>query len=384
MKNKKLAGFFLLLFGLVALLYAADNDVWVQQMDGTNLKTFILPATANGLVGFDGSSDLAVLTDVTGLTSLALPNGAAPTTNATGEIALDTTITDHQPLLQYYDGGENMTAIAIDTAQLPALDNEIVKYDAVADKFVLEADAGAGISNVVEDASPQLGGGLDVNTNEITGAIDLHSTGDLIVELGDAAGVNELSIRDSGAVEVATINSDGDISVVTLDANEFVINEAASGPTVAAGEGAIWMENAAPNLPRFRDDTSQDFYLLPRAIAIADLGDAATPSVMTSPEASNTILSNYQSSGADHVFTLPAPFTSGAIMVTVGDEFQIDLEPSAGEIFYLNGTAMAADEHIQNTADTLGDTITGACVNINGTLRWMWNSSNANWVEATP
>jgi len=65
---------------------------------------------------------------------IELTNSAAPTTDATGEIALDITITDHQPLWQYYDGGENMTVIAIDTAQLPALDNEIVKYDAATDK----------------------------------------------------------------------------------------------------------------------------------------------------------------------------------------------------------------------------------------------------------
>jgi len=80
--------------------------------------------------------------DAGGAVSLEIPNSATPTTDAAGEIALDTTIVDHQPLLQYFDGGENMTAIAIDTAELPALDNEIVKYDAATDKFVLEADAG--------------------------------------------------------------------------------------------------------------------------------------------------------------------------------------------------------------------------------------------------
>lgn len=75
---------------------------------------------------------------------------------------------------------------------------------------------GSGISNVVEDTSPQLGGGLDVNGQEITGAIDLHSTGDIIQELGDAAGTNKVSIKDSGAVEVASINSDGDATVADL------------------------------------------------------------------------------------------------------------------------------------------------------------------------
>lgn len=76
---------------------------------------------------------------------LRLPNAAAPTTDATGEISLDTTIADHQPLLQYYDGSKNMTIIAIDTSELPATDNQIIKYDAATDKFLFEADAtGAG------------------------------------------------------------------------------------------------------------------------------------------------------------------------------------------------------------------------------------------------
>ena len=68
-----------------------------------------------------------------------------------------------------------------------------------------------GITSVSDDTTPQLGGPLNVNGQEITGAIDLHSTGDIIAELGDAAGANKLSIRDSGGVEVARINSDGSL-----------------------------------------------------------------------------------------------------------------------------------------------------------------------------
>lgn len=68
---------------------------------------------------------------------------------------------------------------------------------------------GGGLNNVVEDTTPQLGGALDVNGNEITGAIDLHSSGDIIQELGDNAGVNKVSIKDSDAIERAYIDSDG-------------------------------------------------------------------------------------------------------------------------------------------------------------------------------
>lgn len=75
--------------------------------------------------------------------------------------------------------------------------------------------ADSALQNVVEDATPHLGGALDVNGHEIIGAIDLHSTGDIINELGDAAGVNKLSVRDSAAVEVASIDSDGNFSAAT-------------------------------------------------------------------------------------------------------------------------------------------------------------------------
>ena len=120
------------------------------------------------------------------------------------------------------------------------------------------------------------------------------------------------------------------------------------------------------------------------SIAVADLGDTSTPSVLTTNETINKCISNYKTSGADHVFTMPAAHSKGNIIFTIGDEFQVDIEPNTGDLFYLNGTAMAANEHIQNTADTLGERIVGYCVNINGTLRWMFYSSDANWVEETP
>ena len=121
-----------------------------------------------------------------------------------------------------------------------------------------------------------------------------------------------------------------------------------------------------------------------QSYAVADLNDTATPSFLTTAETSSGIFSNYKSAGADHVFTMPAAHTFGQAIFSIGDEFQVDIEPVSADLFYLNGTAMAVDEHIQNTADTLGERIVGYCVNINGTLRWMFYSSDTAWVEATP
>jgi len=121
-----------------------------------------------------------------------------------------------------------------------------------------------------------------------------------------------------------------------------------------------------------------------QSMVVADLADTATPSVLTAAETTNKVISNYKSSGADHVFTMPAPHAAGNVIFPIGDEFQVDIEPYSGDLFYLNGTAMSADEHIVNAADTLGQRIVGYCVNINGTLRWMFYSSDADFVQATP
>jgi len=121
-----------------------------------------------------------------------------------------------------------------------------------------------------------------------------------------------------------------------------------------------------------------------RSLAVADLGDTATPSVLTIDETIGTVISNYQATGADHVFTLPAAHAAGNVIFYVGDEFQVDIEPPSGANFVLNGTAMAADKHIQNTSDVLHTRIVGYVVNVNGTLTWIFNSADAEWVEEAP
>ena len=46
---------------------------------------------------------------------------------------------------------------------------------------VADVSSSSGISNVVEDTSPQLGGNLDLNSNNITGTGDITTTGDLVL-----------------------------------------------------------------------------------------------------------------------------------------------------------------------------------------------------------
>ena len=120
------------------------------------------------------------------------------------------------------------------------------------------------------------------------------------------------------------------------------------------------------------------------SLAVADLNDSTTPSVLTTVETIGKVISNYKSSEADHVFTLPAAHDQGNVIFMVGSEYQVDVEPPSGVALYLNGTVMASDEHIQNTADTLAERLVCYTANIEGTATWMCYSSDSNWVEATP
>jgi hypothetical protein len=82
--------------------------------------------------------------DFGGATSIEIVNGAAPTVNAAGEIAIDTTITSNNGLLIYYDGSTAMIIPAIPVADLTQTDDDIIKYDLGNTKFTMETDAGAG------------------------------------------------------------------------------------------------------------------------------------------------------------------------------------------------------------------------------------------------
>jgi hypothetical protein len=178
--------------GLIAISGGATSEVDAK----SELETQI--ADVSDFAEADGDVWTGVH-DAGGATSFELPNSATPTTDATGEIALDTTITDHQPLLEYFNGTTNMTVIAIDRSELPALDNEIVKYDAATDKFVLEADQTAG--GVAEDS---------IGTTELDDGADTPGSGEYIrVDTVDQAGIEYRStaevLSDIGA-ESATSN----------------------------------------------------------------------------------------------------------------------------------------------------------------------------------
>jgi hypothetical protein len=83
---------------------------------------------------------------------------------------------------------------------------------------------GLGITSVVADTSPQLGGDLDVNGNDIVSTsnadIDIipNGTGDVVL------GADTVKVGDSGAAATLTSNGAGTLTVTTGGATDLILN----------------------------------------------------------------------------------------------------------------------------------------------------------------
>lgn len=149
--------------------------------------------------------------DFGGATSVEIPNGTSGTTDATGEVYLDTNgdggTNFSGNVVQIFNGSANKYLFPMDLPDAGTEDNYIIKYDATGKTVQWEVDSGAGggISNVVEDTTPQLGGNLDVNTFSVVstsnGDINLLPNGTGFVGIGTSAPTVMLDVN--GAAKFA-------------------------------------------------------------------------------------------------------------------------------------------------------------------------------------
>lgn len=112
-------------------------------------------------------------------------------------------------------------------------DNYVLTYDNSTGKISLEAAAGGGISNIVEDTTPQLGGNLDLNGNNITGTGNINTTGTLTtsglatlpgIALGSSGILGTGSITTTSSLSAGSIATGGTLNVTgnaTFNANLY-------------------------------------------------------------------------------------------------------------------------------------------------------------------
>ena len=136
--------------------------------------------------------------DFGGATTFEIPNSAAPTLNATGQIAVDTTVTDFtNGLLKYYSTAEyGVVAMPIASFSAPT-NGYVVAYNSTNDAFELVAQSGGG-------------GGITIGTTTITSGTDTRILFDDGGVVGEDAGLvfnktqNKLSIVGSSTVNISS------------------------------------------------------------------------------------------------------------------------------------------------------------------------------------
>ena len=137
-------------------------------------------------------------------------------------------------------------------------DNYVLAYDDASGTMVLTALAGAGISNVVEDTTPQLGGQLDVNGNAIgDGTLELIT----FTETGSA--VNQVNIANAATGSGPTVSAAGDdtnidlnispkgtgkTKITSIEAPLDINTQTGTtyGPVLSDAEKMITLDNASP------------------------------------------------------------------------------------------------------------------------------------------
>lgn len=153
----------------------------------------------------------------------------------------------------------------IDVTVTTPSDGQVLTYDSVTSKWINDTAAGGGLSNIVEDLTPQLGGDLDLNGNAITtasGLIDIEGatngninltglgSGSIQIVPGATGSTNLTRMRYNekvhalGTTDTPTINlANGNVQTVTITSgltiNAFASNAGDSVTLIVSGSGTL-------------------------------------------------------------------------------------------------------------------------------------------------
>ena len=329
----------------VAITAVADNEVlaydsggnWINQTAAeAGLLTALLDDTTpqlggqldvNGNAIGDGTRELLTFTeDASAVNHVNIENeatGSGPIISAAGDDAnIDLNInakgTGNISLGNY--------TLDADATVGAGQDDYVLTYDNASGTISLEASTG-GLSNVVEDTTPQLGGQLDINGNAIG-----DGTRELLTFTEDASAVNHVNIENEATGSGPIISAAGDDVNVDLNISAKGSGNIALGnftfdadATVGAGQdnyvltydnagGLISLEASSGGIADIVDDTTPQLggQLDVNGNAIGD----GTRELLTFTE---------DASAVNHVNIENEATGSGPIISAAGDDANVDL-----------------------------------------------------------
>ncbi len=239
----------------------------------------IAEATGAHTIVFDNSVTLGTVVgavDVGGATSLEIPNGTSGTTDATGEVYIDTNgdggTNFNGAVAQVYTGAANKYLFLVDLPLAASQDNYVLKYDATGKTVQWEQDADSGGSTAWDDiGNPDADKTLTMAGYETTFTSTLNEAAHSVMTITDttadltaAVALLKLKYTDDGDADGTFLecldNSGGD--------SKFKI--AANGETtVGAGtvvHGAVFSKSFVITNPTASADSS--LWRVPAAVTI--------------------------------------------------------------------------------------------------------------------
>lgn len=197
---------------------------------GTDISVIGVDASEVIQIGASGASGVTVTPAVTLTGGIASIGGAsnlsggtvtlgtiAGTVDLSGATVTYGLTTSDLPTTGSWDMSSMTVTFGLETTDIPDLSGTYeVQLNNEAGLYAVLSDVTMFLEDLVDDATPQLGGDLDVNSHEI------QSSGDIVLQLGDAAGANDFVIQDSAGTPVFSVNSDGTISQIAVN-NPYVL-----------------------------------------------------------------------------------------------------------------------------------------------------------------
>ncbi len=113
-----------------------------------------------------------------------------------------------------------------------------------------------------------------------------------------------------------------------------------------------------------------------------ELSDTSSPHDLTAAEMRGTLLNNYADTPGASVYNLDAAGQGYNFILSLGAAQNVEINPNGTEIIYLNGTALTGGNSVQNTAPTIGESITCYTVQTADSVwGWICKSADSDFVD---
>lgn len=312
------------------ITYASADDSW--NLNKLTKITGSLSVSGDIIAPTGGGGDLTLAGDGTGNVNLNSDTvrvgdnntDAIITTHGTGDLILNTNGGTSSGVIRIYDGANaditltpngtgNLTLDGLKWPQADGTANYVLKTDG-AGQLSWVAQTTGGITDLVQDTTPQLGGDLDINGKKITTTVGTED--DIILETNQVSAYGDIILR--APIVYVGLNSNDSLITTSGTANlKLSTNNNTNSGTIEINDGVNGHIVVAPNgTGQVRLDTD-----------IVRIGDANSQANLTTNGTGNLRLTTNDGTN------------SGAIIIQQGTNGNIQITPDGTGNVVLDGNS---------------------------------------------